>query len=73
MEETSKQSSQPGGESASPAKVAEAAKNAEVAAHAMANAVMELQRLSPEKQAETQLGANSSGSCGAVSCLFDPV
>ncbi|KAB8162851.1 MULTISPECIES: hypothetical protein [Streptomyces] len=51
---------------------AKAASAVEVAAHAMAGAVLELQRLAPEKQAETALGAQSSGSCGAVSCIFDP-
>ncbi|MGP4110371.1 hypothetical protein ACTWP5_05570 [Streptomyces sp. 4N509B] len=45
----------------------------EVVAHALAGAVLELQRLSPEKQAETGFGAQSSGSCGVTSCLFDPV
>ncbi|WP_130797174.1 hypothetical protein [Streptomyces otsuchiensis] len=53
--------------------VAEAAKNVEVAAHAMAGAVLELQRLAPDQQATTAFGAQSSGSCGVTSCLFDPV
>lgn len=46
---------------------------ADVVAHAVAGAILELQRLSPERQAETALGAQSSGSCGVTSCLFDPV
>ncbi|MGP4110370.1 hypothetical protein ACTWP5_05565 [Streptomyces sp. 4N509B] len=73
MAETTEQPTQEEGEAARAAKVVEAAKAAEVAAHAMAGAILELQRLAPEKQAETGLGANSSGSCGAASCLFDPV
>jgi hypothetical protein len=73
MAETKSQSSQESSEAVQPSKVVDAAKNAEVAAHAMANAILELQRLSPEKQIDTPVGANSSGSCGAISCLFDPV
>ncbi|KAB8162850.1 hypothetical protein FH609_003705 [Streptomyces sp. 3MP-14] len=47
-------------------------RTAEVIAHAIAGTVLRLQRLSPERQAETALGAQSSGSCGVTSCIFDP-
>lgn len=52
------------------AKAAEVAKSAEVAAHSLADAVLQLQRLDPEKEAAGVVPvADSGGSCHNISCF----
>ncbi|MET8945801.1 hypothetical protein ABZX30_20010 [Streptomyces sp. NPDC004542] len=52
-------------------KAAEVARAAEVAAHSLADAVLQLQRLDPEKEAAggTVPQADSGGSCHNISCF----
>lgn len=53
------------------AKAAEVAKSAEVAAHSLADAVLQLQKLDPEKEAARGVVpvADSGGSCHNISCF----
>ncbi|MBK3628368.1 MULTISPECIES: hypothetical protein [Streptomyces] len=51
-------------------KAAEVARAAEVAAHSLADAVLQLQRLDPEKEASIISDpAGSGGSCHNISCF----